>query len=574
MKGRVPFVGLLVAGTLLSSCAYYNTFYLARRYHDRANPGQPYPVEKPDPAATQNLNKSIEYSKKVIATYPTSKWVDDAYLLWAKALLGKDDPIQTVNMLRDFPARYPESPLRDEALFYYGVANRQARRYSDAVTAFEEFLRRDSKHDLAPYANYELARAFMALKRPAEAAEAASVVIERHPKSQLSHVAMLTRAEALMAQGEHERARADYQTMGARARTDEERFSFLLKEADAFEASRRFDEELALLRDAISHEREPAIGDTTAAQTIQVRPAGGAALAEERWGRLMVRIGTVYMLQGRDQDALASYRRVIEAYPRTGLAAEAQFRIGYVYETVLDDFESARAEYGRVRQQTAASQFAAQANQRLAMLDRLAQYRTAGGDSLARKAEAGFLLAEQYLFQLDKPDRALGEYRRIAAEHAGTPMAAKAMNAEAWVLRTRFQQPRQADSVLWRVIHDYPATEAQLAARDYLEAGGHLVAANLIVPPRTPAPPVDTAAVTLTPMPQGTIPLGPDARADSLRFGPRDPSMVGPAPPAPGVMDTTAAPVPADTTRRVGTPTPAPADSVRRPPGSPVRDPR
>jgi len=585
---------LLVAASLLSSCAYYNTFYLARRYYDRANNGLPYPVEKPDPAGVQNLNKSIEYSKKVITNYPKSKWVDDAYLLWARALLGKDDPIQTVNMVRDFPARYPKSPLRNDALFYFGVANRQARRYSDAVSAFEEFLRREPKHDLVPYANLELSRSLAALKRPGEAAQAASVVIERFPNSPLRHQATTTRAEAYVAEGEYERARADYRAMGVRARTDEERFTFLLKEADALEAARRYDEELALLQDAISHERAPLPPDTSRTAMTQLPASTG--LAGERWGRLRIRIGTVHMLKGDKDEALQSYRRVIDAYPRTSLAAEAQFRVGYVYETVADDFESARTEYGKVRQQTAASQFAAQASQRLANLDRLAQYRSAGGDSLARKAEAGFLLAEQYLFQLDKPDRAITEYRRIASENAGTPQAGKAINAEAWVLRTRYQRPEAADSLLWRVIYDYPATEAQLAARDYLEAGGHHVAENLIVMPEPPAPPIDTTAVQLSPLPEGTMLLGPPGpayRADSLGYvAPgtlQDPAEVGPPAPVgavpaatigPALADTTGAPpatvgpAPPDT---VGAPTlaPAPADTTRRPVRpTPTRDPR
>ena len=43
------------------------------------------------------------------------------------------------------------------------------------------------------------------------------------------------------------------------------------------------------------------------------------------------------------------------------------------------------------------------------------RYRTGGGspDSADRKAQGGFLLAEQYLFQLDKPERALVEYARV-----------------------------------------------------------------------------------------------------------------------------------------------------------------
>ena len=32
---------------LSSSCAYYNTYYLARKYYTTATEGSPYPVEKP-----------------------------------------------------------------------------------------------------------------------------------------------------------------------------------------------------------------------------------------------------------------------------------------------------------------------------------------------------------------------------------------------------------------------------------------------------------------------------------------------------------------------------------------------
>ena len=46
------------------------------------------PNASTQPQSQQAYNKSIEYSKKLLAQYPKSKWVDDAYLLWARALLG------------------------------------------------------------------------------------------------------------------------------------------------------------------------------------------------------------------------------------------------------------------------------------------------------------------------------------------------------------------------------------------------------------------------------------------------------------------------------------------------------
>jgi len=512
VRGRyalVRFGLLLLLATSASSCAYYNTFYLARKYYDRATNGAPYVPEKPDGTQGANFSKSIEYSKKLIASYPKSKWVDDAYLLWARSLIGKDDPIQTVNMLKDFPTRYPKSSLKDEALFYMGVGARRARKYTDALAALDDFLKAAPKHELAPYALLERAAVLLTLERPGEAATSAGRVLERFPRSKLADRALRMRAEALLAQGEADRARADYRTLGSRAQSDEERFGFLLKEAECLEAARRYDEERALLQAAAGHEQEPE----------QPQTVGGAvnptSASNERWGRLMLRIGAADLLAGRTDRALETFQRVIDLFPHTPLAAEGQYRVAYTYETAKDDFDRARTEYGKVQAQSSTTQYAAQAQLRLASLDRLAQYRKAGADSTAKKAEAGFLTAEQYLFQLDKPDRAIEQYRAIARDLPGTEYAAKAMNAEAWVLRNKYSMKEASDSLLWAVVRNYPKTEAQLNARDYLERYGHNVPSDMIQPPDLPAPALrDTVA--LTPPPQQVDSIGVRHRSASM----------------------------------------------------------
>jgi len=528
---RRAFAIVLLALAALPSCAYYNTYYLTRKYYLTATGGLPYQVERPTGVQAGNYQKAVDYAKKLLGNYPKSKWVDDAYLMWAKALLGKDDPLQTVNMLRDFSTRFPSSPLKNEATFYLGVGYRQGRKYREALTALDEYLDKSKQGELAPYAHFERARALMSLNRPAEAAEAASQVIDRFPKSPLVDQARSTRAEARLASGDAAGARNDFTALGLHARDDNERFSFLLREADCLEAGRDYANELSLLEGARSHELQPVKTETGAA------PSGPAA---ERYGQLTLRIGTAHLLSGRHDQALTAYKTVIQDYPKTPLGAEAQYRIAYAYETVLDNFETARLEYAKVRDQSVSSAFFAQATVRQVNLDRLARYRSAGGDSLDRQVEAGFLLAEQYLFELDKPARALDAYQQIARDHPRTPLAAKAINAEAWVLRHKLDRATEADSLLWAVVHEYPATEAQLAARDYLEAEGHDVPSDLIRMPETHLAAADSTP-QLTRPPEGTAPLGaapanippglPIARVDSLARGPARPTTT--APPAP-----------------------------------------
>ena len=534
---------VVLVALLSSSCAYYNTFYQARRYYNLGTGGEPYVVDKPDAGAVGNFGKSVDYSKRLLGSYPNSKWVDDAYLLWARALIGKDDPIETVNMLRDFSTRYPQSPLQPEALFYFGVGSRKARMYNEALSAFDDFLKKSPKHELAPYALLERATVLLALERPGEAATSAGAVLERFPKSKLVTRALLLRAQSLLAQGENDKARADYHLLGDRATTDDDRFTFLLKEAECLEAGHRYDDELSLLQSAAGHEQEPEKnGGGGGTQPVF---GGPTTPSNERWGRLMLRIGAVEMLAGRTDRALEIFRRVVDEFPRTPIAAEGQYRIAYTYETSADDFERARTEYGKVQAQAPSSQFATQAALRLSSLDRLAQYRSgAGADSVGKKAEAAFLLAEQYLFQLDKPDRALEQYRAIAHDFAGA-YAGKALNAQAWVLRNKYDQPQAADSILWAVVRNYPKTEAQMNARDYLERFGQQVPDSLIQPPDTTRLGTE-GSMPLTPPPARVDSIGIRRRATALdsllrfeviRAGDAPPSLIGPTPPRPASPD-------------------------------------
>lgn len=517
VSGALRVVALLVLAGTLGSCAYYNTFFMAKRYYNQATLGAPYIVDKGDPAQVPNFNKSIDYSKKLIGNYPKSKWVDDAVLLWAKGLIGKDDPGAAVEMLRSYTDRFPNSPLRPEASFYLGLGYRLTHKYTEAVTALQDSRRLAPKGDLVPYALLEESRALMSLRRFAESEAVVDTLVGRYPKHPLHDRALLARADARMALEQYADAREDYRTLGGRATTDDDRFKWLLKEADCLEAGHDPEASLALLRDAISHEREPLLSDTTGkAGFVPVNTAGGG----DRWGQLRMRIGSAYALMGRPRDAIAAYDDVMLHYWRSPLAAEAQYRKGYVYEVVADDFDAARAEYAKVRDQSAASVYSTQATQRAANLDRLAQFRVAGGDSVAKLAESSFMRAELYLFQNDKPQRAIEEYRSVSTRFPGTAWDAKAMLAEAWVRSNRLRDSTTADSLLWAIVHQHPATEAQLAARDYLEQRGEEVPDTLIRLPERPLLAADTTRLTPPPMTETSLGHGSTAPMDSsLRLG-------------------------------------------------------
>ncbi len=535
---RLAAALLLVGAT--ASCAYYNTFYLARRYYMKATAGLPYEVDREGTAQRSNYTKSGDYAKKLLGVYPRSKWVDDAWLMWARTLVGTDDPLKAVAMLEEFQTRFPKSDLRPDAGFFLGLAYRAARKHDLALEHFDEFLAQAPTHELVPYAYYERSKALLSLQRYQEAANSAGEVLQRFPRHPLYNRALRQRAEARFQQHAWEGAREDFKALGNLALTDDERLRFLLREVDCLESSHAYDGARALLRDARSHVPPPPpppvvprLGTNPSTPPPQAPTA--IAAGQDQYGKLTLRMGGVELMAGRIEPCVEFYKAVLQDYPRTQLAAEAQYLIGYAYETGADDFTRARNEYLKVKELTGMSQFAQQAQQRLERLDRIDRFRTAGGvDSLARKAEARFLTAEHYLFTLERPERALEEYRAIADSNPAPTVRARALNAQAWVLSRKLNRKPAADSLFWTVVRKYPATEAQLAARDYLEAEGQQVPEDLIVAPKEIAKPLLEATDELTQPPGGTSKLGAKKPAliqepGAVRFGP------GVSAPAPGL---------------------------------------
>jgi TolA-binding protein len=592
-------VAFAMLAAMASSCAYYNTFYLARRYYFKATNGAPYEVDRFGSSQAPNYAKTIDYCKKLIAQYPKSKWVDDAFLLWARALIGQDDPLQTINMLQDFITRFPKTDQRAEATFFLGLAYRNARRFTQAVDAFDNFIRESPRHMLVPYAQLERARALVALGRYSEASAAASVILERYPKSELVDKARLQRAEARFKDGDFAGSRTDYAAIEANATSDADRFQYLMREADCLESAREYDAELALLRGELSHTPPPVTSNqpssTPSGDAAQLPPgatqlpgrsqgvSGSTSFsASEKYGRLTMRVGTALLLAGHMPEALEQFSFVLKDYPKTVLGAEAQYRVGYAYETVADDFDRAVQEYAKVKEQFGLTQYTQQAQQRSDDLGRITQYRKgAGADSLEKKAEAGFLTAERYLFEQKRYDRALTEYANVATTYPGTAVAARALNAQAWVLSRKLDRKPAADSLFWKVVREYPATEAQVAARDYLEADGQEVPDSLIVLPAPPAPTAADSARALTPIPPTTPALGsglrPGAEADSLHgppgrgLDPRFGAFPGMARDSLGMPILPHAPAPGDSLARprgLFAPPPPSAPPAATPPGT------
>jgi hypothetical protein len=304
----------------------------------------------------------------------------------------------------------------------------------------------------------------------------------------------------------------------------------------------------------------------------------------------LIRIYRIQALLGRTNDAISGFRGLVTQYAHTPIAYESQFRLGYLYESQLGDFESAGREYDMLKLEPGYSEFQVQASRRSGNLATIKKYRqTLQGDSTQARARAAFLLAEIYYFQIEKADSAMIQYSAVERDFPESPYAPKAAFARLWInthdradtaasaaltdsIVSRYRKTRYAESALYLWRRWSGRTDERTALLDSMLAHPDTTLAReraeaLLEPTVVAAPRDSTVAAhdsTRAPTPVDQITPAEEARRDSLAAYTRalyKAQREGKPPPPPLPPWTVRPPANADTSQTK--PPPAEADTVR-----------
>ena len=121
---------VLLAGTLVSGCVYYNTFYNARKQFQEAERKR---EEAENVAATSQKNRqrvfryrdfywrAIRKASIVLDRHPDSDWVDDSLLLIGKAFYWLRSYRDALLKFQELQDNFPQSLLLTEALYWKGL---------------------------------------------------------------------------------------------------------------------------------------------------------------------------------------------------------------------------------------------------------------------------------------------------------------------------------------------------------------------------------------------------------------------------------------------------------------------
>lgn len=451
----VAFSALLA--TQIVSCAYYNTFYSARKYYlqavrvakQTAKPARtsttttaPAPV----PAQVSALfDRSIEKCAKVISVFPKSKWVDDAIFLMGACYYEKHEYDKSIKKFNELSMYYPKSPLIPRAQFLTGMCYSGKKDYDRSSPILEKILKEYPNFEDRETILYTLGEASSDKKKYAEALPYYRLVAGKK-KSKLYFETLSRIGECYFEMAKYDSARISLSAVATNSPDAEQALDASIKIGDSYSSEKSYDAALK------SYEK--------------------SLVPAKEFGKVPVvrlRMASVATQKGDYKKAIEIYQSVVNESPRTIQASEAQFRIGYIYEVNLEDLESASTAYAKVKEHSSVSEFALMADLRSKGLAKIKEFNQAAEASEGEKAaESAFLIAELTLFQLGKPDKAIEKYLSVEKDFPTTSFAPKSAYAAAYVFFYLKQDTVSAVEIFKRVVKRFPKSEYAAAARGIL----------------------------------------------------------------------------------------------------------
>ncbi len=440
------FALVLLALVGLGGCAYFNTYYNARKLYRQADRsrGQFPDTNYASGGEATLYQKAADKFALVIAKYPQSRWAVPSLYYMAESAYRRQELSRAQKLFEDVWQLYPSSRYAQRAKLRFALC-------SWRLGEEERGLRMLASIAKADRGTQEQAGFLAPLIRQSsghyeEAALGWERFLYQYPKSQLSSTARYQRAQCLMSLGQDSLAAQELRLLLSKRQRKSFRQKARLLLAQSLQSAGQYEEALSLYLSL-----EKSTNDPNDLRTIALN------------------LARIQASQQPADSARETLRTVALRYPRTETSAIVYFSIAERWEQE-NNLDSAQAYYTLARQESPQSPVAEKALRSasdIAMLQALSR-RAMDEKALEQSAAIQFLMAEHYLFQLGQPDQALEKYSQISITYPDLPIAAKALYASGWVHLHHRADSARADSIFRQLIETYPRTRYANAARERL----------------------------------------------------------------------------------------------------------
>ncbi len=457
-------VPILLLG--IASCAYYNTFYVAKKSYNAAEKSvRASETDKLPSDARRNYEKTIRQCKKVLDRHPGSRWSDDAVYLMAASYHGIGEYDSALIRLDQLALEFPESDLRVDGLFLEGMTQTKLRNFDSATSFFDQIIEEYPDYGRRDEILFVLAETSTTLREKTQAIGYYDELTRDYPQSPMAEKALKKVGELHFEAGDYDSASIFFERLLSVARDERKEIEAAVLLAQSLIRLDRAEEALELLGRV---EPEEAQQDPTQA----ARRREGLA---DDVGAIRMQQAAALNRLGRNDEAISKLQEVTERYSASSVAVEAQFQIGYTYETELDSLAQASTAYEKASAMPGRSIFKEQASQRAAALKSIAELQQeegSGDAALEARADAALRIAEILLLDRELAEEAKVKYREIEEQFPESRAAPRAGYALAYVQWKTEGDSLGAQQAFRDLVPRYPRSTQARDAIDLLVTQG------------------------------------------------------------------------------------------------------
>jgi TolA-binding protein len=512
--GRFLIFSLL--SVFLTGCAYFNTFYNARKYFQEAYKAAE--KNKTNDLAGDERNKfqkSVEKALLLLEDYPDGKWADDALLLLGQSYFYLKDYNASERRLNELVTGYPSSEFVNEARFWLAKNKVATQRFQEAENDLVGLTSRNISKKQKGEITFYQARFYENKKDYSKAIETYRQVLKTDEKAWGARV-WFAIGNACDSLGAFDRSAEAFRQVMRYSPDPEMEFDAQFRFARAKKDMGQFEEAVQILEKLQRNEKN-----------------------KSKIPMLRLEAADCLTRKGDTPGAMLTYQDLIQSNPNTDASAESYYRLGDLYETGRKDYNKALDHFSQVRKQSGRSIYADSADikgrdilrlnalgQVIGMALRgekgeavevgsMAQEDTAAAavgdslshnialhpdslsaDSLARRNSRQAiaenpelksfnkeeldknlsLLAELYLFRFHIPDSALAHYRLLADRFPDSPYTPQALYNLGYLYQSVRRDSMRADSCFRVLVHRHPNTPHARGVQKQLGIGNAISA--------------------------------------------------------------------------------------------------
>ena len=434
----------------LSSCAYFNTLYNARRLYKEAEEERSKTDSQRE--VSSKYKEVVKKCAQLVSNYPKSRYVDDAVFLMGQALVREGEYDKGIRKFFELKTNFPKSKYVPRALYWMALAYYEKKDFSQAYSSVEKFLTTYPKNKLRFKVMFLAGDIARELEENEEALNFYSKVVEEASDRELVNEAVLRSANLFFDLEEYDKAAANYEKLLRKGISWEDRYKISLSLGKCYTAIGKCKEAENLYNELLAK-----------VISIKEKPA------------LRLGLASSYECMDSLKSALKVYDSVTKEFPKSLYSAEAYYREGIIYHEKLDSLERAQKAFEMAPKEAPSSDFASIALQKANSLKRLMELEKSrtGKQSREQIAERRFYAAEIQLTKLDEVEHALANYKAVIDTFSDTPYAPKAAYAVGWVYVNKLKDTTAAVSQFADLVKMFPRTQQALGAVEEIKALGY-----------------------------------------------------------------------------------------------------